>query len=88
MKVLRGQKRYTWHKGALWAPRGVRGHQGVVRGCKGVLGAGRECRYSGARRDICDIRALGTPRGVVGVREHWGHKGASRGEGLSGVHWG
>ena len=30
-------------------------------------GAGRECRYSGARRGIGSIRALGSPRGC------WGH---------------
>ena len=49
-------------------------HQGAargVRGCQGCIGAGRECSYSGARRNIGDIREnLGTPRGVGGI---WGH---------------
>ena len=39
------------------------GPLGGIRGCRdlrGVLGAGRESRYSGARR------------GIGGIREHWG----------------
>ena len=28
------------------------------------------CRYSGARRGIDGIRALGAPRGVGDIREH------------------
>ena len=34
----------------------VLGLLGGIRGCQGVLGAGRECRYSRARRGIGDIR--------------------------------
>ena len=45
----------------------IRGHQGC-RGCQGVLGAGRDCRYSGARRGIGGIMGyLGVPRGC------WSH---------------
>ena len=47
-------------------PRGVEG-VGTVRGTSGgvssVLGAGRECRYSGARR------------GIGGIMGHWGFLG-------------
>ena len=49
---------------------GVLGPLGGIRGCRGVRGvleAGRECRYSGARRGTCDIR------------EHWGLLGDVRG---------
>ena len=58
--------------GVLGAARGVGGHYGVSMGHKGVkgvyLGAGRECRYSGARRGIGGIRGhLGVPKGC------WGH---------------
>ena len=48
------------------------GHQGMsggIRGCRsvrGVLRAGREHRYSGARRGISGIRGMGTPRGCRG----------------------
>ena len=38
----------------------VRGTLGGVGGVLGVLGAGRKCRYSGARR------------GIGGIRGHWG----------------
>ena len=31
---------------------GLLGGIGDIRGCQGCIGAGRECRYSGARRDI------------------------------------
>ena len=55
---------------------------GGIVGVRGVLGAHKECRYSGARRDIGGIRALGAPRGcsgyqkaVRGVRGCWGVKG-------------
>ena len=34
-----------------------------MRGCQGVLGAGRECRYSGARRYMWHKGDLGDPRG-------------------------
>ena len=47
-----GQKGYRWHKG----------HWGFLEGVGGtgdVLGADRECRYSGARRGIGGIRAIG-----------------------------
>ena len=49
------------------AIRGLSGHQGV--GVRGVLGAGRKCRYSGARRSIGSIKGhWGSPRGVAGCR--------------------
>ena len=61
--VLRGQKRYRWHKGAFG------GSYGVL-GTSGGIGAGRKCRYSGAIRGIGCIRGhLGAPRGC------WGHQG-------------
>ena len=37
------------------------GHQGC-RGVRGVLGADRNCRYSGARRGIGTSGVLGAPR--------------------------
>ena len=41
----------------------MKGHQGV----SGVFcGVERECRYSGDRRGIGGIRALGIPRGYRG----------------------
>ena len=50
------------------------GAVGGVIGVRAVLGAGRECRYSGARRGIGSIRGYwGSPRGcrVLGaIREH------------------
>ena len=58
MLVLRGQKRYMWHKGEMGPPRGcrgIRGHKGASCGVTGVgdvrcvFGAGRQCRYSEAR---------------------------------------
>ena len=43
------------------------------------MGAGRECRYSGARRGIGGIREhLGVPRGVGANREHQGGVGDVR----------
>ena len=39
---------------------GPLGGTGGVRGVRGVLGAGRKCRYSGAKRDI------------DGIKGHWG----------------
>ena len=45
----------------------------VCRGCQGVLGAGRDSRYSGTRRVIGGI---GAPRG---------HRDCL---GVSGVYWG
>ena len=41
----------------------------AIRGCWGCIGAGRECRYSGARS------------GIGGIRGHWGLLG---GVGVSG----
>ena len=41
-----------------------------MRGIRGVgecIGAGRECRYSGARRGIDNIRGIGDLLGGVGV---------------------
>ena len=32
---------------------------GAVCGCQGCVGAGRECRYSGARGGIGDKRGIG-----------------------------
>ena len=55
---------------------GVTGGVGAVR-C--VLGAGRGCRYSGARRGIGGIRGIGVPRvcgAILGVSEvYWGWQG-------------
>ena len=42
---------------------GIRGCMGV----RGVLGAGRECRYSGARRSIGGRRGLWGFLGVLGA---------------------
>ena len=55
-----------------------------VRVCTGVLGAGRDCRYSGTR----SIGALGVPRGCrgcLGVLGHQGFIGASRDSRYSGT---
>ena len=50
------------------------------------MGAGRDCRYSGAKRGIGGIRGhLGTPRACRGCR---GHFGGVRGCRVSGVIWG
>ena len=65
--MLRIQQGYRVHQGALGLLQGVRGVGALVvitgiggfRGCRGVrhaLGAGRECRYSGASRGIGGIR--------------------------------
>ena len=59
----RGQNGYRWHHGSLGAPKGCWGHQGVL----GVLGSGRECQYSGARRDIGEFGAPGGCWGMLGV---------------------
>ena len=44
----------------------------AIRGCKGCIGAGRECRYSGARKGIGGIRGhlrlLGGVGAIRGVR--------------------
>ena len=51
-------------------------------------GAGRECRYSGARRDISGIRELlGAPRDV-GPSGSYRGVGVSGCIGVSGVYWG
>ena len=42
----------------------------VIRGCRGVLGAGRDSRYSGARKGIEHQGVLGL-LGVLGPL--WGH---------------
>ena len=39
----------------------------MCRGVRGVLGASRDSRYSGIRRDI---GALGAPRGVGAIWQH------------------
>ena len=58
--------------GPLWGVWENQGSQGCIEGFRGVLGAGRECRYSGARR------------GIGGIRGYWGARGvgAIMGEGL------
>ena len=49
------------------------GPLGGIRGCRGVLGAGRECRYSGARRGIGSIRGIGGSSRVLGpLGQHQG----------------
>ena len=50
------------------------------------MGAGRECRYSGARRGIGGIRALGAPRGCWGPLGE--HQRASGDVGVSGEYLG
>ena len=43
---------------------------GVTEGVGGVwsvLGAGRDCRYSGTRRSIGASRGIGAPRGCRGI---------------------
>ena len=53
----------------------------------GVLGAARECRYSGFRRGIGSIRGYWrSPRGEGGVRRPLGSQDAS--EDVRGVLWG
>ena len=47
----------------------IKGHWGVSGDVRSLLGASRECRYSGARRGIDGIRGhLGAPSGFLGVR--------------------
>ena len=64
--------------GAFGSSYGVLGHKGASR-CRGCIGAGRECRYSGARKGIGGIRGpLGALRVVGGVGGHqwvYGYKG-------------
>ena len=55
---------------AFWDPMGCWGPLGGIRG---VLEAGWECRYLGARRGIAGIRAFGLLRGVRGVWAIRGH---------------
>ena len=65
----------------MGTPRGCWGPLGDIRDV-GCIGAGRECRFSGARRGIGGIRGhLGIPR-VLGSWSHWGHQG------VSGLYWG
>ena len=45
---------------------GHQGCRGTIRDIRGVLGAGRECRYSGTRRDIGSIREYWELLGGVG----------------------
>ena len=72
----------------------------AVRGIRGVLGAGRECRYSGARRGIGGLRGHWGPigvleaiRGVGGVKVYgWTdrecrYSGTRRGTGSIRGHW-
>ena len=46
-------------------------------------GAGRECRYSGARSGICSIRGIGDLLGGVGTIR--GQQGHHRGRGVRGI---
>ena len=73
--MLRNQQGYWWHQGALGAPRGCRGVRRSIRGVEGVrdaLGAGRECRYSGASRGIGSIRGhWRAPTGCRGLERCW-----------------
>ena len=62
---------------AFWGIGGIRGCRDVM----GVLGAGRDCRYSGTRRCIGGIRVEGAPRGCRGAV--LGHQGCR----VSGVYW-
>ena len=58
---------------------------GFIRGHQGCIGAGRECRYSGARSGIGSIRGhwgllgvKGLLWGVRGCRVYWGGKWTGR----------
>ena len=52
-------------------------------------GAGKECRYSRARRGIDSIRDIWGLLGVFGVLEAFGENhGASGDVGVSGMYWG
>ena len=53
---------------------------GPLGGIRGVLGAGRECRYSRARRGIGSMRGIGDLLGGVGaVRGCQGYIGGFQG---------
>ena len=75
--VLRGQKGIGILEllGGVGAIRGHQGVSGIIRGVKGVLGAGRECRHSGARRGVGDIR------GHLKIPQCWCVRGPSGGVG-------
>ena len=64
---------------------GLGGHQG----CLGVFGAGREHKYSGARRGIGGIRVLigvlGAVRGIRDVGVYWWLAGSVGTQGPEGV---
>ena len=72
------QKGYRWYQGHWGDPRECRG-VGTIRGV-GYQGYwGRECRYSGVRRDIGGIRGhwqllggVGAIRGIMGCRGYQG----------------
>ena len=52
---------------------------GAIGGVRGVLEAGRECRCSGASRDIWTLGAPGGVWGIAAVRGvgvHWGLAGS------------
>ena len=71
-----GQQGYMWYHGALRGVEGVGGHWGQGIGVvRGALGAGRECRYSGATIGIGGIRRLlggvGAVRGCRGALVGW-----------------
>ena len=62
------------HQGALGAPMGC---WGLLWGCQGCIGAGRACRYSGARRGIGGIRGCsGQLWASGGVGVYWGLAGS------------
>ena len=57
-----GYRKHQGYWGLLGSAGGVGSCQGVsggVKSVRSVLGAGRDCRYSGARRGIGGIRGIG-----------------------------
>ena len=63
-------------------------------GVRGVLGAGRKCRYSGQEGYRWHKGVLGAPRGVAGVggcygsiRGAWGLAGSIGTQGPEGYRW-
>ena len=92
--VFRGQKGYRWHKGLWGSPLRCRwcwGPVGGIRdvgGVRCVLAAGRECRYSGARRGIGGIRGHWGLLGDVGCWEAVRGKSGASGCRVLGAYWG
>ena len=48
--VLGSSGEYRYYRSNRWPLEGIRGCWGCIAVVRGVLGADRECRYSGARR--------------------------------------